>query len=102
MTNLILVTYDLNHYEKWADYKKLYWTLGTYVNRRIMDSTFILKTNETAQQVHDKLNICLDSNDFILCTQIYQNTSYGRLSSENATRFSASLSWLPVRQNILR
>ena len=83
MTNLILVTYDLNHHEKWNDYKKLKDAINTYLNnKKILYSVYIVKTNDTAQQVCDKLLPCIDENDRLFCTEIKSSTSQGRLSSE--------------------
>jgi CRISPR-associated endonuclease Cas2 len=58
---MLLVTYDLNKPGK--DYNDVLKTIKSYSWARLSESSYAIKTEQTPQQVFDKLKPYLDQND---------------------------------------
>ncbi|BCK62648.1 hypothetical protein KAM338_42920 [Aeromonas caviae] len=58
---VLLVTYDLNKPGK--DYNDLLKTIKSYAWARLSESSYAIKTDQSPQQVFDKLKPFLDQND---------------------------------------
>lgn len=63
---VLLVTYDLNKEGKSkVDYDKFYKLRNSYPYARLSESSYALETNETPQQLYEKLKQVIDPNDYI-------------------------------------
>jgi len=65
------LSYDLNKPEQ--DYKELIERLNKYQNKHIMKSTWIIKTDEDANTIFQKVKPHLDQNDTLLISEITSN-----------------------------
>jgi hypothetical protein len=59
----LLVTYDLNNPGK--DYNDLLKTIDCYSWARLSESSYAIKTEQSPQQVFDRLKPFLDQNDYL-------------------------------------
>lgn len=77
-----LITYDLNKKDK--DYASLYDAIkdcSTGVWAHILDSTWLVKSNLTVQQINEKIKSVTDSNDNIFIVEL-TNNYYGYLNKD--------------------
>ncbi|ADY20325.1 hypothetical protein P4U05_17105 [Bacillus paranthracis] len=67
-----LISYDLNKSGK--KYNELYESLKSYEHYwHYLDSTWIIKTDETTQQIFEKIKVNLDDDDTLLIIEIKNN-----------------------------
>jgi hypothetical protein len=65
--SVLLITYDLNREGKSkVDYNKFYEIRDKYDHVRLSESSYAFHTNETPQDVYNKLKPVIDSNDYLL------------------------------------
>lgn len=62
------VSYDLNKQGK--NYDGLYAALKKTDYNHIMDSTWLVSTNETIQQLNDRLKTQTDDNDYLFISKV--------------------------------
>jgi len=67
---LYQVSYDLN---KDKNYDKLYEGLKSYDYRKILDSTWLVSTSGSSQQIYDKLRPLIDENDHLFISEVNRN-----------------------------
>lgn len=71
---LYIVSYDLKKPGK--DYKGLYEELKKSPKWwHYLESTWLIHTNETADQLFDRLRSHIDENDYVLVTEVTRNRS---------------------------
>ncbi len=81
MSKMKLVTYDLN--TPGQDYRVIHEaikSLGEWC--KPMESTWLINTNLSANQISERLRQCLDQNDRLLIVEIDPSTANGWLSKD--------------------
>lgn len=78
MTKIILITYDLK--SPWQNYEWLYNAIKDgHTWWHYLESTWIIKTTATVDQLTDQLKPFLDTNDHIFIVDITSSSRQGRL-----------------------
>lgn len=77
-----IVAYDLN--APGQKYKKMTEALETYGTnqKKILETTWLLKTRKSAQEIYDGLKAYLDSNDRIIVIEVVPANAQGWLSQD--------------------
>ena len=74
------ISYDLR---KQRDYESLYERIRSYgTYSHALESTWLIATNETAEQVHNYLYEVMDGDDGLLVTRLQGEAAWQGLSSE--------------------
>lgn len=74
-----IVAYDLN--APGQNYKKMTEALEAYGTnqKKILETTWLLKTRKSAQEIYDDLTRNLDSNDYIIVIEVVPSNKQGWL-----------------------
>jgi hypothetical protein len=82
-------SYDLN--KQGQDYNSLYEEIKRTECLRILDSTWLVSTTETATQLRDRLRQRMDSNDSMFISKVNQGQYDGWIAATYWTWLSARL-----------